>query len=659
MHPKTHQNRSPRRFRNPRSSVYLGLLTLAMAVPCMGQMENALHHLPTVWDYTEVKFKWEMTGEVQAFLNEGLNDLRDQNPVGALHQLTAVARMDPKLWVAFYYRAMAFKQIGMLSNAKADLLGVYRIRPNSFEIPLELAKICIILQSYEEADRYIHAALKLKTRDPLVNYFYAILDYERGYRFDALKEFANCAKFDPTFLHGKVQIARHELERTTNRGGGLAMIQEVLQKDSLHEEARYLRYGVWTDLGNTKEAYADIDFLVRYAPLNPEFRLIRVNLGMQLGLYDQAYLDARKAMEGIQRMLSRGIKEFEGKRIYQEKSLDLINAGQYLNRKMYGLKESDAALVRKGFTYLVLSRTENCTTTLVEVSERDKHALVPYLLGIAAEHRNDYAAAFILYGDALKLDPEIFDAHKKRAAFRIQRREFGEARENLKAMAILEPDNIVTTRLQGALESATGNLTAALEAFTRCLAADTTDSQSMILVGLCHKKMNNTEAAVRFLVQAKAYGFIDYPLVNKTLDTLIAHEKTSVSDFARLILRIPEQSQSLDYSIAYLKSQMVLQQWAAIDAQWVRLEKTGQLEYYKQYGSALMLARGVGYLAEEKYAKAEKLLVRSMEYDGTNWIALTELGKAYLGLRETDKAKEVLQKAIQLGDKRAERLVKP
>lgn len=653
MLPLSHHTPSLRR------SIYVGLLALVMAFPCVAQKEYGLHHLPSVWDFTEVRFKWDMAGEVQAALNEGLNDLRDQNPVGALTQLTTAARLDPKLWVAFYYRAMAFKQIGMLSNAKADLLGAYRVRPNLFEIPLELAKISILLKSYDEADRYIHEALKLKTRDPLVNYFYAVLDYERGYGYDALKEFANCGKFDPTFLHGQVQIARHELDRGSTRADGLAKIQEVLQKDSLHEEARYMRFRIWSEQGKTKEAYADIDFLVRYAPLNPEFRLIRGGLAMQLGLDDQAYLDARKALEGIQRMLSRGIKDFEGKRIYQEKSVDLISAGQYVNRKVYGLKDSDAALVKKGFAYLVLNQPLYCTNTLATVSERNKHALVPYLQGMAAEHMQDYTSAFVFYGDALRLDPEIFDAHKKRATLRIQQKEYAEAREDLKAMAKLEPDNLVTIKLQGALESATGNLPAALAAFTKCLAADTTDTGSMALVGLCHQQMKNAEAALRFLVRAKAFHLIDYPLVNKTLDTLITREKPSVSDFARLILQIPDQRQSLDYAIAYLKSQMVLQQWAAIDAQWVRIEKTGQLEIYMPYGSALLLARGVGYLAEEKYAKAEKLLARSIEYDSANWIALTELGKAYLGLKETDKAKEVLQKAVQLGDKRAERLLAP
>lgn len=659
MYSMSHQHRSLRGLWSQLGLTCLALFTLVIAFPCSGQKEYALHHLPSVWDFTEVKFKWDMTGEVQAFLNEGLNELRDQNPVGALNQLTTVARMDPTLWVTFYYRAMAFKQIGMLSNAKADLLGVYRVKPNSYEIPLELAKLCIILKSYEEADRYIHEALKLKTRDPLVNYFYAILDYERGYRLDALREFAACAKYDPTFLHGQVQIARHELQGTTNRSDGQMMIQEVLRKDSLHEAARYLRYGVWTDFGRTKEAYEDIDFLVRYAPLNPEFRLIRGKLGMQMDMNDQAYLDVRKALEGINRMLSRGIKEYEGKRIYQEKSLDLINAGQYLNRKLYGLKESDAALVKKGFTYLVLNRTEDCTTTLTATSERNKHALIPYLMGIAAEHQNDYSTAFRLYGEALRLDPEIFDVHKKLARFRLQRKEFSEARENLDAMTILEPDNIVTTKLQGALESATGNFRAAREAFTKCLAADTTDLESMALVGLCNQQLNETETALRFLVQARAFRLIDYAKVNKKLDTLITQEKPSVPDFARLILRIPDQLESLDYAIACLKSQMVLHQWDAINMQWEYLEKTGQLESYKQYGSALMLARGVGFLTEKKYAKAQKMLEQSIAFDSKNWIALTELGKAYLGLKEAEKAKEVLQKALEMGDKRAQRLITP
>jgi Tfp pilus assembly protein PilF len=58
-----------------------------------------------------VAFEWNMSGVAQANLNEGINQFKDQKFGVAIERLTDVIKQEPKLWMAYYYRAICYKSI--------------------------------------------------------------------------------------------------------------------------------------------------------------------------------------------------------------------------------------------------------------------------------------------------------------------------------------------------------------------------------------------------------------------------------------------------------------------------------------------------------------------------------------------------------------------
>ncbi len=623
---------------------------------------HLLHRLPTVWDYVDVKFKWKMAGEVQAALNEGINYLKDEKPLQAIQQFTAATRIDPSVWPSYYYRAMAFKLIGLPLMARGDLVGVLRVKPDLFEVNLELAKVHLILGDLDQANHYIHEALRLKTRDPMANYFYAVLDLELNYKWDALEEFARCAKYDPKFLHGNVRIAFFEMEtrRKQDFDTGVARIEDVLTKDSLHQDARFARAKFRAQNKDVTGALSDADFLVRHDPPNPDFRLLRALLYTDLDMYDKAFTDVKKWLERVQLLKAMGVRQYAGRRAFEAKSADFHYAGIYLNRKMYGLGEKDLSAIKKGFCQLVLNLPGECIATLQAGTNENTIALYPYLLAIANEHNRHDETAALLYDRALRLDDEIFDAHSKRAIYAIKDSNWDLAGKDLDAMKKLDPTDLTTNKLRGILQFSRGDLDGALEHFNTYLNADSTASEVFGLRGTCLQQMKLPVRAMPDFIRSNNFHLIDSELVNVTIDSLISFEDPGLVQYARGIIRIPS-SQTLDINLetARVKAKMVLNQWPWIDAQWTRLEKSPDLEKYKNYASVLMTARGAGFSQEGTLGKAEKLLIRATEYDATNGSAYVELGKIYLKMKNSAKANETLEKALKLGDKRAEKLLHP
>jgi hypothetical protein len=75
--------------------------------------EDAFEEFSTsrLHEFEEIPIDWKMKGTVQADLNEGLNNLLENEPKLAIESLNAVIKTDSTIWQAYYYRAAARKQI--------------------------------------------------------------------------------------------------------------------------------------------------------------------------------------------------------------------------------------------------------------------------------------------------------------------------------------------------------------------------------------------------------------------------------------------------------------------------------------------------------------------------------------------------------------------
>ena len=71
--------------------------------------------------YENVAVDWKKGQETQADLNEGLNNLLEDNPSVAESDFSKVIEKDPKIWQAYYYRSICLKQLGKYPQARNDI----------------------------------------------------------------------------------------------------------------------------------------------------------------------------------------------------------------------------------------------------------------------------------------------------------------------------------------------------------------------------------------------------------------------------------------------------------------------------------------------------------------------------------------------------------
>jgi len=119
----------------------LACFLICMNISASAQMEllpEALTDYLKVSDrlssYETVAVDWKKGQETQADLNEGLNNLLENNPSVAESDFSKVIEKDPKIWQAYYYRSVCFKQLEKYFLARKDLEHVLKTQPSLYEL---------------------------------------------------------------------------------------------------------------------------------------------------------------------------------------------------------------------------------------------------------------------------------------------------------------------------------------------------------------------------------------------------------------------------------------------------------------------------------------------------------------------------------------------
>src|SRR3989337_216046 len=73
-------------------------------------------------DHLDLKFKWDMKGNIQVFMNEGINYLKEGNPTLAITNFDEVIKLDSLSWIGYYYRGVSKKHLFKFEEAKKDFL---------------------------------------------------------------------------------------------------------------------------------------------------------------------------------------------------------------------------------------------------------------------------------------------------------------------------------------------------------------------------------------------------------------------------------------------------------------------------------------------------------------------------------------------------------
>lgn len=610
--------------------------------------------------YLEPEFKWDMDGRVQVELNEGINYLKEGKPNIAVEKFNAALKLDPKLWIASYYKGACLKLLGQYANAAYEFGKADKINPRNFEITIELAKTHDLLKNDRNAERYFKSASMLRPDSGLPSYLLGNHFLGLGKLPAAREQFETSLNISPMMLDAEVKLGVLAAAEGKSIDVFLPYFSNALKKDSLHQQALFY-HGMATFDSDRKASLKDWQKLVRLNPGNPYYRMILGSLNTTEGRYNEGFSEFRKVIE----LAQLNENKFVGQQTSYDKAIDVTNAGYYTMTKIYGFSDEDASEIRKAYCLLFVGKYEESLLALLKVKDFDS-PLCFYLKGIANEHKGDHASAFRDYNSALLRDPDIVDAHKKRGIYYSEMKEWARAEKDYDEMLRVNPDAFFAFRLRGVSRYYEYRYKEAIDDYTKYLAKDSSNREVIGYRGMAYQKNKQVLHSTLDFIRSKNWNAIEpFPVIRAELDKLTAAgDTTAVLEWLdRFSDMMPRNMDGHRYALNLLMS---MNKWeeagARVDNALLRSASTtsSMLGIGLSAGemSFLHAVKGTSLVHLGRIDEGIKELNLALEENKKNSMARLALGKAYLKLNNKSEAIYNLKRAEKIGNREAADLLK-
>jgi tetratricopeptide (TPR) repeat protein len=472
-------------------------------------------------EYQDIEIVWNMPGTTQAFLNTGITELKENNYRIAVTNFNSVLRLDRASEPAFYYRAVAYKSMLNFDSAAIDFTRAFKLN-KSWQSAEQLGEIYVLLGDILKADEWFQKASKINPQAVLPHYHLAVLQFKKGYIAEAMTLFDKCHQIDPKFAPAFVMqglVVQHINNGKLNNS--LPYFSSAIAADSTSKLGLFWRGVTYGTMDKPEQGLADFDKLVSLNPGIPFFLLLRGFFNIELYRYDFAFNDFRKAI------LSTASHEdaFKGGQTLLDKQLDIQYAMSYAVRFSYGLDPDALKHFRKGFCLLLADRKSEALTSFRYAEVLEPSAPVYFMKAVTLEHFGNHTEALSYYTKALKLDNDIFDAHKKRAIYLTELKDYAGALNDFKEMIRLEPNLAQTYRLRGFTRMHQSDFNGAIEDLSRYCKADSMDGEVWANIAYAHEQLQNfSEAGKNYLISARIgkkpeYYSLAFSAFIKTRDT--------------------------------------------------------------------------------------------------------------------------------------------
>lgn len=611
-----------------------------------------MHHALDVFDFDDASIKWNMKGDVQAFLNEGITALVEGNTERAIGQLTMAIDRDESLWVARYYRAICYKITFKANEALFDLLQADGLNSNQYEIKMELGKTYMIINEAKKAERFLNEATKLKPTEVQAYYFLALIQLFENNLNTAEGYFKKCDDLMPKFPDSKFQMGLILLRQTNNFEGAISLLTRAIELDSMHADARQTRFLIRLERKqDLSRALEDVNFLLTYNKFHLGWRMARAYLLIQYSNYDGAFLDIKRVLDAS----SMNQDNFMWRLGKVEHNIDIQNAGRYVVTKMYGLSDKNQVIIKKAFCKIVVGKYEEALAAMATSLQSDSHPAFLYLKGLSNELMGYWQDAQPYYNKALARDDDIFDLHRKRGNFHANLQQWKQAEKEFNVMERLYPDVISTYRVRGIARFYNKKYMEAIADLNHYLKVDSTNLECVAYRGRCYQAMGMMMPAIRDLAKGFEFDWIDFDRANKAIDTLIWNEDSvrlaQFTSYFSVFRPFPARSSRSE--MLKLKLMLIGEKWSEIEREWNVYGNTQVIKDDKKFGSILFTVRGAELADGKNLNEALQMFIKAVSYDKDNAHAYFERGKLFLQLRNHVGAREDFSMAMQLGDNRA------
>lgn len=149
--------------------------------------------------FQKLDFKWNLPGEIQIDMNEGLNYLDEKNYELAKTHLTKVLKYDSNFAPARYYRGVCHKMMRRIKLAQADLVWATKLMPERPEPFIELGDINVLRYALPKANSNYQKASKLNPTSVVPPFKLGSLALFMRETKRASRFFETCNKIDPKY----------------------------------------------------------------------------------------------------------------------------------------------------------------------------------------------------------------------------------------------------------------------------------------------------------------------------------------------------------------------------------------------------------------------------------------------------------------------------
>ncbi len=633
-------------------------LLLCLAVHAHGQLElfgDAVGMYASETDrilaYDDIAIEWKMNGQLQVHLNEGINNLFENNPSLAETNFTDVIKGDSGIWQAYYYRGVSRKQLSKLKEAKADFLHVIRTRNQLYEGYVELGKVNQLERNLNDAEKYYEKGIKADPQKSQAYYLKGNIQLTQNQQKDAVKNFNLCLGQDSLFHDARIKLGLINIIKKEQLEAGLPYFNRVLKNDSLQRHALLFRSMINFST-DQKQSLADLDHAVRLSPDNILMLYLRGLLLTEMGDYRRSFTDFHKVIE----TLYEDDNNFVGKQTVVDKRIDIQNAGSYAVSRVYGLPEEDAMKIKKAYCLMLIGKYGDAITSIDETTLSDTDPLCLFLKGIANEHEGKHEAAYNLYTAALKLDNDILDAHKKRGIYRQELKLWSESIDDFTDALRINPETYVVYKIRGSSYYHLKNYPNAIADFSKYLERDSSNKEIIASRGMAYVGDGQPLKASLDFAKSGDIHMLDYKQLAKSLEALLQTGDT----VAALAYLNPLTNDAPFFTEAYvlkLKILVLKHDWSTINNEIDNAIRFRRKDANNRDQSYLLTIKAITSSQGKRYEEAILKLNEAIQYDKLNALAFLERGKILVATGKNNKAIPDLKRALSLGESEAKTIL--
>jgi tetratricopeptide (TPR) repeat protein len=616
--------------------------------------EDAFEEFSTsrLHEFEEIPIDWKMKGTVQADLNEGLNNLLENEPKLAIESLNAVIKTDSTIWQAYYYRAAARKQIRLFKSAEKDLQHALKLHGDFYEGFVELAKILYRRGMSAESERAINKAIRLDRTRGAAYYIKGDINLAQQEKRIAINSYRDCLAADSLFHDARIKLALIEGLAKKDVNTSLVHLNKVLSYDSLQKTALLFRSLVVYDK-DKRQSMKDLSSVIKVSPNNLMALYYRGVVCAELGDYERAFKDFHKVIQET----SVNDNQYEGQQTWLDKKIDLQNVGAYVVTRIYGQGDEDARKIRQAYCQIITGEYDKAIAVIDQTSNGKKEPVNVYLKAVAYEHKGEHLKALQHYHFSIVADNTIAEAYKKRGIYRQEMKEWDKSVEDFTAYLKFYPDTYLVNRIRGVSYYHLNRFKESLDDFNIYLKNDSTNKEVRGFRGMAYQKTNQRLNAY---VDFAASGFphlVNLKDAEKMIDSILVTKDTTHALYYLDIITegVPYFTEGY---VQKFKIHLARNEWKPIQTYARDAEMNRRPDAGPTKNAFLLTVMAMVYSRANHHESAMKSFNEAIKLDEKNDFAYLERGRLFLSLGKSSKAESDFRKAMALGNPEAKKMLK-